>query len=200
MNKIFNKKKELKNYNINLNKIKFNEKFIIKKKFSKKINMLINNDFFKKKNHLKKKNLSLYKIFDIYNKQLNYHIDNYKSLKESIKSFNLITKKIEKKILNYDYKLLLGTIKYQFKGKLRTDDFFFFFKKKEKDKEFFNIFKLKNLILKETFAKLNRHGKAFKYIYDMIYRKILKYPYLITIKPKTIIILEYKNLMQYIFE
>jgi len=69
-----------------------------------------------------------------------------------------------------------------------------------KDKEFFDIFKSKNLILKEAFSKLNRHGKAFKYIYDTIYRKILKYPYLITIKPKTIILLKYKDLIQYIFE
>jgi hypothetical protein len=34
----------------------------------------------------------------------------------------------------------------------------------------------------------------------MIYRKIMKYPYLITIKPKTIIIFEYESFTQHIIE
>jgi hypothetical protein len=55
-------------------------------------------------------------------------------------------------------------------------------------------------MLKEAFSKLNRHGLAFKYIYDMVYRKIFKYPYMITIKPKTIIISKYEDIIRYIFE
>jgi len=211
MNKNLNKEKEL-NKNFNKDKYNFNLKknfkYISKNKnnfyFEKSktnINMFTSkNYFYNNKNNYKKKGIGLYKTFDIYNDQLNYLIDKYKKLKDSISNFNLIIKKINEKIINYDNKSLIGTIKYKFKGKLHTDDFFYLFKKREKDKKLFNIFKLNNLMLKEAFSKLNRHGKAFKYIYDMIYRKILKYPYLITIKPKTIIILEYKNLIQYIFE
>lgn len=151
-------------------------------------------------NKKKAKKIGLYKIFEIYNEQLNYLRVKYKKYKNSIKSWALINKDVNDKIIFYDKKLLLGNIKYKFKGKLRTDEFSFFFKKKREDKELFNIFKLNNLILKEAFSKLNRHGKAFKYIYDMIYRKILKYPYLITIKPKTIIIFEYNNFTQHIIE
>jgi hypothetical protein len=150
--------------------------------------------------NVKKKKMGLYKTFDIYNEQLNYLITKYKKLKKSVRNWSLINKEIKEKIIYYDNKLLFGNIKYKFKGKIRIDDFSFFFNKKKEDKEFFNIFRLNNLILKEAFSKLNRHGKAFKYIYDMIYRKIMKYPYLITIKPKTIIIFEYESFTQHIIE
>jgi hypothetical protein len=150
--------------------------------------------------NVKKKKMGLYKTFDIYNEQLNYLIIKYKKLKKSVRNWSLINREIKEKIIYYDNKLLFGNIKYKFKGKVRIDDFSYFFNKRREDKEFFNIFKLKNLILKEAFSKLNRHGKAFKYIYDIIYRKIMKYPYLITIKPKTIIIFEYKSFTQHIIE
>jgi hypothetical protein len=74
------------------------------------------------------------------------------------------------------------------------------FNKFKEDFLLYNIFNLNNIILKEAFSKLNRYGLAFKYIYDMIYRKLLKFPYMITIKPKTIIIINYKNPVRYIFE
>jgi hypothetical protein len=112
----------------------------------------------------------------------------------------MIVEKIKSFYIFYNYKNLSGSVKYLIKGKLRVDDFIFFFKKFQKDKNLYHIFKMNNLILKEAFSKLNRHGLAFKYIYDMIYRKILKYPYLITIKPKTIIILDYNKFIKYIFE
>jgi len=193
MNKLKNKTKLLiyktedqnNSENINLNKINKMKNFV---KF--------NNN----KKYKKNKKIGLYKTFDIYKKQLNFIIAKYQKLRDSIKNLILINKKIKDKIITYNNKLLYGKIEYKFKGKIRTDDFSFFFNKKMKDKEFFDIFKSKNLILKEAFSKLNRHGKAFKYIYDTIYRKILKYPYLITIKPKTIILLKYKDLIQYIFE
>jgi hypothetical protein len=151
-------------------------------------------------NREKKGKLGLYKTFELFNEQLINLKKKYKKFKSSLKSWTLINKKIKNKIIFYDKKLLLGNIKYKFRGKLRTDEFSFFFKKKKEDTELFNIFKLNNLILKEAFSKLNRHGKAFRYIYDIIYRKMLKYPYLITIKPKTIIIFEYNTFTQHIIE
>ena len=151
-------------------------------------------------NNKEKKGVGLYKTFEIYNNELKNLIKNYNKLKDSLKGWNYIIKKIDEYDISYEYKDISGIIKYFFKGKLRTDHFDFYFKKWKRDKKYYNIFLLENLILKEAFSKLNRHGLAFKYIYDIIYRKIFKYPYIITIKPKTIIISSYKDIMKYIFE
>jgi hypothetical protein len=145
--------------------------------------------------------MGLYKTFELFKDEIKIYTKNYNKLKYLYKKYYLYNKKkIYNFNINYDNIKLKGLIKYDFFGHLRNNSFFFFFKKFIKDINFFNIFKLNNLKLKKSFSKLNRHGLAFKHIYNMIYRILLKFPYLITIKPKTIIIHNLLNYNLYIYE
>jgi len=161
-------------------------------------------NFFNKKSKNNKNNkLNYLKKYNVYIKHYKY-LNNNKNLTNLYinKYYNLKKNLNYKKILTSSYKYITKKLMYIFKKatiegvlkilnwKEKKIKFNFFYNENLKDKKVYEFWNMNPSYLKYIYSKINRKHE-YKNIYNLCYRSLLVYPYIIKVKPYTIII---KNL------
>jgi len=163
--------------------------------------------FFKKENFLNKNSKNNKNNKSNYFKKYNAYIKHYKYLNNNLNITKLHIKKYHnlkksynlKNKLAQNYKYITNKLMYIFKkttkeGTLKVLNwkdklvkFNFFYNENLKDKKVYEFWNMKPSYLKYIYSKINRKHE-YKNIYNLCYRSLLVYPYIIKVKPYTVII------------
>jgi len=163
--------------------------------------------FFKKENFFnrnsknnKSNKLNHLKKYNVYIKHYKYLNNNQKITKLHTKKYYNLKKKFNiKSNLTSNYKYITKKLMYIFKKatkegtlkilnwKEKLVKFNFFYNENLKDRKVYEFWNMKPSYLKYIYSKINRKHE-YKNIYNLCYRSLLVYPYIIKVKPYTIII------------
>lgn len=164
--------------------------------------MFLKKDKYLNKNWKNKKNYKFnnFKKNNIYIKHYNFLNNNENITNLYLNKYKFVKKKLNlKNKLTKNYKFLTKKIMYIFKNpikggllkilnwKEKSIKFNFFFNKNIEDKDVYEFWNMNPCYLKYVYSKVNRKHEL-KNVYNLSYKSLLLFPYLIKVKPYTIII------------